>query len=308
MSPLTTLHSSIYRRAPYSNYQVNFYNSSNAYTRDGKLEIWSVNEDVTFMANGSHQTRHLQTAMLQTWNKFCFQEGAVDVSARMPGVSTQPGLWPAFWLMGNLGRATFAQSTAGFWPFIFDECVPPDSPDCDANQCTAQRVTACDADPGFGFNAFQGRGAPEIDVIEVQPGGYTIEYGTNGATCPYPTDAASVAQLRMSQPFVSTSLQAAPGFPTGSQQRPHKGCRPFNYTAANGAVLPQWLPELDIFSYGSAASQTPFTVGANYEFWGDLYETYYNGIPLQTDACEPLVPTRRHLARESLAAKLVQER
>ena len=103
MSPLTTLHSSIYRRAPYSNYQVNFYNSSNAYTRDGKLEIWSVNEDVTFMANGSHQTRHLQTAMLQTWNKFCFQEGAVDVSARMPGVSTQPGLGLSqAWSVGTL--------------------------------------------------------------------------------------------------------------------------------------------------------------------------------------------------------------
>lgn len=262
---------------------MNYYNSSNAYTSNGNLEILSTNQDVTFGGNGSEETRHLQTAMLQTWNKFCFQEGAVDVSARMPGKSNQPGLWPAFWLMGNLGRATFARSTSGFWPFNFNECVPPDSPDCDANHCTAQRVSACDAAPGHGFNPYQGRGAPEIDVIEVQPGAFTIEYGPN---CAQPADAASIAQLRMSQPFVSTSLQAAPGFPRGSQQRPPIGCRPYNFTAADGVARPQWLPELDIFNYGSAARETPYTVGANYEFWGDDYEDYYAGSALHTDACE----------------------
>ena len=53
------------------------------------------------------------------------EQGAVEVSAQLPGESSQPGLWPAFWLMGNLGRATFERSTAGLWPFIFDECVEP---------------------------------------------------------------------------------------------------------------------------------------------------------------------------------------
>ena len=269
---------------------MNYYNSSNAFTSGGNLKIMSVNQDVTFRGNGSDETRHLQTAMLQTWNKFCFQEGAVDVSARMPGKSAQPGLWPAFWLMGNLGRATFARSTSGFWPFNFNECVPPESPDCDANQCRAQRVSACDAAPGYGFNAHQGRGAPEIDVIEVQPGGFTLEYGSNGAACAQPADNASIVQLRMPQPFVSTSLQAAPGFPHGSQQRPSTGCRPFNYTASDGTLTPQWLPELDIFRYGSASDHTPFTVAANYEFWGDLYEDYYSGVALQTDACARALP------------------
>ena len=94
-----------------------------------------------------------KSAMLQTWNKFCFQEGAAEVRAEMPGNDgSQEGLWPAFWLMGNLGRATFEHSTDGFWPYIFDECVPLNHSDCDANQCSSQKISACEAGPGSGFN------------------------------------------------------------------------------------------------------------------------------------------------------------
>ena len=271
--------------APYSNDQVNYYNASKAMTRGGLLEIWSTNEDVSFITNGTLKTRHLQTAMLQTWNKFCFQQGAIEVSAKMPGnTSSQVGLWPAFWLMGNLGRATFERSTDGFWPYIFDECVPPDSPDCDANQCRSQKVSACEAEPGFGFNPFQGRGAPEIDVIEVQPGTFVQIYGANRAPCKQPPDEASMAALRMPQPFVSTSLQAAPGIARGADQRPLRGCRPFQYADADGTLHDEWLPELQIFTYGTAYNATPFHVGANYEFWGDEYEGYMNHNGMQTDA------------------------
>eukprot|EP00966_Prymnesium_polylepis_P246997 5712186-Prymnesium_polylepis.1 len=34
--------------------------------------------------------------MIQSWNKFCFSEGAVELRARMPGLHNQEGLWPAF--------------------------------------------------------------------------------------------------------------------------------------------------------------------------------------------------------------------
>ena len=228
--------------------------------------------------------------MLQTWGKFCFQEGIAEIRAKMPGKASQMGLWPAFWLMGNLGRATFEHSTDGFWPYIFDECVPLDHDDCDANQCSSQKVSACDAEPGFGFNAYQGRGAPEIDVIEVQPGGFTMIYGANKAACARPPDAASKARLEMPQPFVSTSLQAAPGMPRGSHQRPSEGCRPYDYTAPDGTVHPEWFfPELDIFNYGTAAHETPFHVGANYEFWGDWYPGYMSKHP-KTGVKEGLHP------------------
>ena len=274
--------------APYSNEQVNYYNASKAMTRNGVLEINSTNEDVTIVTNGTRETRHFQTAMLQTWNKFCFQQGAIEVSAKMPGsTSTQVGLWPAFWLMGNLGRATFERSTDGFWPYIFDECVEPDSPDCDANQCRSQKVSACNPSPGYGMNPHQGRGAPEIDVIEVQPGTFVQIYGANKAPCKMAPDfdgGLTKSALRMAQPFVSTSLQAAPGIARGADQRPLRGCRPFTYRDETGAEHDEWLPELQIFTYGSASAETPYHVGANYEFWGDEYEGYMNGAGMQTDA------------------------
>ena len=128
--------------------------------------------------------------MLQSWNKFCFRGGAAEVSVQLPGDADQPGLWPAFWLMGNLGRATFTASTDGLWPFLFDECVPPaDEIACNAGQCYAQRISACDGAPGHGLNPHQGRGAPEIDVIEVQPGSHVASYDAAHAAAPHTNNA-----------------------------------------------------------------------------------------------------------------------
>ena len=251
--------------APITNEQINYYNSSLAHTAGGKLRLVSTSDDAvydTFSATGNpggpYETRHLQTAMLQGWNKFCFSEGIAEVSTKMPGEWHQAGLWPAFWLMGNLGRATYTASTEGIWPWIFNEstCVSPedDVAECDANQCTSQRISACNATPGFGLNAYQGRGAPEIDVIEVQPGNVTLEYDPfdlwrEGCA---PATAAARAAVRMQQPFISTSLQAAPGFPNGSLQRPADSCLPQDYTTPRSTwqsplfaeKLPQWCPEL----------------------------------------------------------------
>lgn len=197
--------------APTTNEQVNYYNASLAFTEAGSLVLRSTHDDVTLPldSNSSWQegdppaeeTRHLQTAMVQTWQKFCFSEGAAEVRARLPGRASQAGLWPAFWLMGNLGRATFPESTDGIWPWLFDECVAASDPDCTANQCTSQRISACDAAPGHGLNAFQGRGAPEIDVVEVQPGTHVNDYGaasyfaTLGCATP---DQATRNAVRMS--------------------------------------------------------------------------------------------------------------
>ena len=48
-----------------------------------------------------------------TWNKFCFTGGILEVSLQLPGPHNSGGLWPAFWLMGNLAKATNAQSN--YW-------------------------------------------------------------------------------------------------------------------------------------------------------------------------------------------------
>ncbi|OWZ21589.1 Beta-glucan synthesis-associated protein [Phytophthora megakarya] len=121
-----------------------------------------------------------RSAMVQSWNKFCYQGGMLEVRAQLPGAITNasgnPDLalgknarvktgkyyptWPGIWMMGNLGRAIFSGSTNRMWPFSYDKCEP------DLFDPSNQRISACDDNPGYGLNPNQGRGAPEIDVLE----------------------------------------------------------------------------------------------------------------------------------------------
>jgi len=103
-----------------------------------------------------------RSAMLQSWDKFCFTGGVVEFRARQPRGG---GYWPALWLFGNLGRAVYQNSNTGLWPWSYNECDPDlvlpatDPP---------QRISACD-DHSLeeeGLNPFQGRGATELDVLE----------------------------------------------------------------------------------------------------------------------------------------------
>jgi beta-glucanase (GH16 family) len=41
--------------------------------------------------------------MVQSWNKFCFTGGILEVDVLFPGRHDVGGLWPAVWLLGNLG-------------------------------------------------------------------------------------------------------------------------------------------------------------------------------------------------------------
>ena len=40
-------------------------------------------------------TKHVQSAMVQGWNKFCLTGGIIEYSAKLPGTSSVGGLWPA---------------------------------------------------------------------------------------------------------------------------------------------------------------------------------------------------------------------
>jgi beta-glucanase (GH16 family) len=103
-----------------------------------------------------------KSAMLQSWNKFCFTGGIVEFKARQPRGG---GYWPALWLFGNLGRAVYQNSNTGLWPWSYNLCdedlvLPPFDP--------PQRISACD-DHSLeeeGLHPFQGRGATELDVLE----------------------------------------------------------------------------------------------------------------------------------------------
>uniref|UniRef100_K3X0H9 GH16 domain-containing protein n=1 Tax=Globisporangium ultimum (strain ATCC 200006 / CBS 805.95 / DAOM BR144) TaxID=431595 RepID=K3X0H9_GLOUD len=122
-------------------------------------------------------TFHYRAGMVQSWNKFCFQGGMVEVRVQLPGVvdgnpdaaggaSAQAATkkyyptWPGIWMMGNLGRAIFSASTNRMWPFSYDECND------DVFLSSNQRISACNSNPGSGMNPNQGRGAPEIDILE----------------------------------------------------------------------------------------------------------------------------------------------
>lgn len=121
--------------------------------------------------------------MLQSWNKLCVQGGMVEVRVQLPGAvspkAKNPDIqgsngdlhapvhalvfyptWPGIWMLGNLGRAIFSASTHRMWPFSYTQCAP------DVFPPSNQRISACEGNPGHGLNAFQGRGAPEIDILE----------------------------------------------------------------------------------------------------------------------------------------------
>ena len=77
--------------------------------------------------------------MIQSWNKFCHTGGVVEFSVRLPGLFNSSGLWPAVWLMGNLGRAIYTNSSEYIWPWSYDKC---DS-EVDLDQ---QLINACNRD------------------------------------------------------------------------------------------------------------------------------------------------------------------
>ncbi|KAF1322455.1 Beta-glucan synthesis-associated protein, partial [Globisporangium splendens] len=190
--------------------------------------VWSDYQDPPGYKNVSFFYRG---AMVQSWNKFCFQGGMVEVRVQLPGAvsnaSGNPDLkngtsarassiryyptWPGIWMMGNLGRAIFSASTTRIWPFSYNEC------DDKVFLSSNQRISACDPNPGSGMNPYQGRGAPEIDIIE----GGGSEISTSMQLGPgMPTDFRTIYPVNDTNPgciYSSTceTLGAnAPGIPT----------------------------------------------------------------------------------------------
>jgi beta-glucanase (GH16 family) len=145
-----------------------FYNASQLSVKDGNLVISTTTEDTSWRGWNPYKkkyetlSRHFKSGMLQSWDKFCFTGGILEVDVQFPGASDIGGLWPAVWLLGNLGRATFESSTNLMWPWSYNQC--------DRDLQHAQELSACDVTQHFSLNAHQGRGATEIDMIEVMPG------------------------------------------------------------------------------------------------------------------------------------------
>jgi beta-glucanase (GH16 family) len=138
--------------------------------------------------------RHFKSGMLQGWNKFCFTGGILEVDVVFPGRSDVGGLWPAVWMLGNLGRATYEASTNLMWPWSYNEC----------NRALqhAQELSGCDVTQHWSLNPKQGRGATEIDIIEVMSG---------------PSTALPLVKNDLRRPYSSMTLQVEPTpYPTRS--------------------------------------------------------------------------------------------
>ena len=232
------------------NKQVNKYNESLATTKGGKLQLRMSNRAARYPTAQYdkeglmiYDTAPIQTAMVQTWNKFCFTGGIVEMSAKMPGEAYAAGLWPAFWMFGNLGRALFTRSSDGFWPWIFDQDVaetPLTDPfsskhydACTVNQCQAQRIRKGDTNIGYGMEDGKARGAPEIDVVEVQPGSYDYYYtaahacartarstSTPTPGCARPRRTRTRSSRRRCRPRRATSSSPTSGRSRGACRRP----------------------------------------------------------------------------------------
>lgn len=203
------------------------------------------NHKLSFVENSKNYT----SGMIQSWNKFCFTGGVLEMSVQLPGGSADAsGLWPAAWLMGNLGRATFPETTTNVWPWSYDTCGVV----TDINK--KQEINACNSDklsPKYGMHPNQGRGAPEIDIFEIMTGHEMpkVPLGVNPATMNPPFDYEHIPALLI------TSLQVAPGI--SSLQRPRNGI-PLNMNKS--AV---WYPDLHLSTatelnsacYGEAAGR-----------------------------------------------------
>ena len=151
------------------------------------------------------KSKNYTSGMVQSWNKMCFTGGVLELSVQLPGGNANAsGLWPAAWLMGNLARATYLDTTTNLWPWSYNTCG--DVPDLNDKQ----QINACNSAnfaEEFGLLPNQGRGAPEIDIFEVMMGHEmpNIPPGID------PTTVSPPFQYKHLNAFMSTSLQIAPG-------------------------------------------------------------------------------------------------
>lgn len=148
-------------------------------------------------------------------------------------------------MLGNLARPNYLASTDGIWPWSYDECgLSPEAQDA----LQGQMMNAC--------NNPRGRGSPEIDIIEEQPGDFILEYFN------VPLASGSLANISVGRPLMASSLQVAPGI--SPLLRPEIPAFP---------VVGEWYP--DLFPFGGPA----YGVGDN----NRMLNNYWYGQQIVTE-------------------------
>lgn len=111
-----------------------------------------------------------RSGMLHSWNKMCFTQGLIEISAQLANYGNISGLWPGLWTMGNLGRPGYMGTTHGVWPYTYDSCdagitFNQSSPD-GISYLPGQKLNKCTCKGEDHPSPGKGRGAPEIDLLE----------------------------------------------------------------------------------------------------------------------------------------------
>lgn len=209
-----------------------YYNSTMVTTRGGQLIIKTNDEDTKwrgwnpYKLEYENMMRHFKSGMVQSWQKFCFTGGIIEIDVQWPGRHDVGGLWPAVWLLGNLGRATYESSTNLMWPWSYEKC--------DRNLQKAQIISGCAVTSHYALKPNKGRGATEIDIAEVMAGD---------------DKELPIVSNDLRRPYSSMTLQLAPGIPA-NKNRPPSGTLPeWGYT---------WYKNL---SFGEGTSINPFFYG-----------------------------------------------
>ena len=117
-----------------------------------------------------NEVKAYKSGFVSGWNKFAFTGGYVEARVQLPGNDFYSGLWPAVWMMGNLGRAGYMETTSGFWPYSYSTCQGSTANGW--SDLPSQVISAC-ADKAVNRNKWgmqngTGRGAPEIDIMEAR--------------------------------------------------------------------------------------------------------------------------------------------
>ncbi|KAF0698900.1 Aste57867_10500 [Aphanomyces stellatus] len=265
------------------NAAVEMYNSSNVYTQGGslvnKVDEGSVNATYynQWLEVPGYETRtmYYTAGMVQSWNKFCFQGGLIEVAAKLPGainnvtddehnsITTNPNAIlkykdPDTNITTKLSPTDLVVDKDYYptWPGIWlmgnlgralfsastTRMWPWTFDECDHTYEPHQMISACNATPGYGLLPYRGRGAPEIDILEG---------GGSG---------------------ISSSIQIAPGMPDHYRRFP---------VVKGGADTNQYS-YTDIYCiYGKYCK----TLGANipdapYDFFKQArgHESWYHGL------------------------------
>ncbi len=166
-----------------------WYDPDAVTTRNGVMEI-------RFDAFQNHNLNY-RSGMVQSWNQLCYQGGHIEASISLPGRGDTVGFWPGFWTLGNLGRAGYAATTDGMWPYSYwDKCDAgitknQSSPD-GLSFLPGMKLPACTCPGEDHPSPGKSRSSPELDALEA----------TNAPIGPGPSNyVGSVSQSAQIAPF-----------------------------------------------------------------------------------------------------------